>query len=278
MSEKISGGREKLDSAPDIKKTLGQTGLTADLILSEQASESSPVSEAKFFAHEIYDLQMDFAKRLQTLKDQDASMSEQEYERWEDDFSDNWKQIEKQVHRHNLSSSEEARAEEPMIAYTSDTELHKTVEAQAGRFYHVRQTDLRQAIGQSSQPEDVKQKDLNFIRGFVTAVARHLDFKYMSKSDINDYGPDRYESNRTRAHNEAIDYLNKLNDLARSYFVRPFTPREFWTSGVSNATPEMKRRMRYDRDIVEEYYELAFTSDVKRRKAKQEHDLKFGIY
>lgn len=287
MSEKIQGGHEKLTGpSTETLKELGRAGLSAaSETISESASlsrsETTPkspndaaISEAKYFATEIYDLQMDFAGRLEAL---DSPMSEKEYRKWEDDFSDNWGQITKQVQRHNLGAKDEAIAEEPMIAYTVDTELHKTIEAQAGNFYHHRQSALREAIQNSTKPDDVKQKDLDFASGFATAVARHLDFKYMTHNDVLAYGPDRYESNRTKAHNDAIDYLNDLNDLCREYDTRPFTPRNFWTSRKSNQTPEIQRRMRYDRDIVEEYYALAFSSDVARREREQARDLKYGM-
>ena len=131
---------------------------------------------------------------------------------------------------------------------------------------------LLNAIRSSDDPE--AEKDLERAKSFYPAVMRHLDFKYTTEPG-EVYGDDEigmrlFEEARTRAHNDVIKCLNDLNDLARKYHVRPFTVRNFLPSDVrskKSQTEAVSKIMRYDRDIIEEYYDIAFSSDVQKRKA-----------
>lgn len=260
------------------KRVLSATELSEFSADFREKQRNSAVEEARYFAGEIYDIQMSFGGRLDKLSTENSKMTREEFEKWEDDFSDNWHRTRRIVQENNMTSDQEAEAEEPMIAYTTDTLLHRTIEAQAGNWYHERQAALKQAISASDTPAEQKEQELQFLSGFYGAVSEHLDYKYMSQSDIADYGAQRYETDRTAAHNDAIDYLNNLNDLAIKYGTRPFTPRNFWNSRNKSQTIPMQKKMRYDRDIIEEYYAIAFSSDVRKREAKQQHDLRFGLY
>ena len=102
----------------------------------------------------------------------------------------------------------------------------------------------------------------------------------MSPQDIrNDYDGnwEKYDSDRTFAHNMTIRLLNELNDLARRvYHTTPFTPRNFWTSekDMKKQTPAESTRMRYDRDVVEEYYSIAFSEEVLKRNRQLQRQMR----
>jgi hypothetical protein len=161
---------------------------------------------------------------------------------------------------------DEADVESAMFFTKDEATLHETIEAQAGAYYRDRARALREAIRASDDPH--KEEDEDVLYGFFAAVSRHLDYKYMTPEDIRlSYGKDyhEYDQDRTFAHNNAIRQLNKLNDLARKYGTTPFTPRQFWTSEKKDQTPAVSKRMRYDRDVVEEYYAIAFSEEVAKR-------------
>ena len=239
--------------------------------------EKAPEEAAKFFKN-IYEIQDDFERRSQIISEQNSIMSQKEFERWEDAFSFEYNLAQKEINQAHLNLDTIAEATQNMVTSTDDSELHKTIEAQAGNFYYQRANDLRKAIQASKDPN--AKKDLGYIGDFLNSVERHLDFKYMSPEEVNDYGYREYEVHRTAAHNSAIDHLNGLNDLAKKYNTHPFTVRNFWTSRLrdkSSQTPAIAKVMRYDRDIVEEYYTIAFSSEVRKREAKQRHKEKYGL-
>jgi hypothetical protein len=225
--------------------------------------ERAPV-EVSFWADDIKSIELNFAKQLRRSEERgEALISEKEFLIWESDYRDDWERIQGQVRLAHVSMAEEAKAEAPMVVYTREEDLRTTVEAQAGVFFAKRARELAQAGGGEAVQE------------FTRAVDKHLDFKYMGPDEVRDYGYEDYERGRTIAHNNAIKALNKLNQVADNLGTTRFTPRDFWTSEVQQQTPDMSRRMRFDRDIVEEYYALAFSAEVKRREAKQRRDMMF---
>ena len=195
-------------------------------------------------------------------------MTQKEFERWEDAIADEMRPATEEMRIGEMKFSEKAEVMQSMVAYRVDTELSKTIEARAGDYYTERDKALRTAIKESGRAD--AEKDLAYLNGFFPVVARHLDFKYMTAEDVRDYGSTMYESQRTKAHNDTIRYLNGLNRLAQKYGTRAFVARDFWTSDLCDKkaqTPAIAAVMRYDRDIVEEYYAIAFSSEVRKRKA-----------
>lgn len=244
--------------------------------LKQEIKEGAP-GMAAFYYNNARDTELAFAKRNNDIKNNGGGkMSEKEFLRWEEDLEADLRQAESEERRGRLSFSQATEARQHMVAYYVDTELHKTIEAQAGNYYDERDRALRQAIKDSGKPE--AEEDLMYLNGFYPSVAHHLEYKYMTASAARDYGADRYESERTRAHNDAIRRLNGINDLARKYGTRPFTVRNFVTSDLVNKNAQSlatQRVMRYDRDIVEEYYAIAFSYEVRDIKAKFEHERKY---
>ncbi len=245
--------------------------------LNTKIKTAAPLNAAERFGDAL-DAEKAFDRRRGALAENGQEMTEKEFERWEDALADDLNYAEAQLTKNSPSLEDIAEAEQKMIFSTNDQELSKTIEAQAGKFYRSRMQSLREAIQQFGG-EDM-DADLNSASDFYPAVMEHLDFKYMTPEDIHEYGFDRYENNRTRAHNGAIRQLNKINDLAKKYHVRPFTVRNFWTSDLRRKeaqTPAVAKVMRYDRDLVEEYYAIAFSSESERRRKVQEQQSRFGF-
>ena len=267
-------------TAPNNEQQTSQNGIQAANTLRkfrQQQAEKAPTEATRLFK-EIREIQQDFANRSATIQENGEIMSQKEFEKWEDAFADEYNSAQREISSANLNLDAEAEATQHMVTYTQDSELHKTIEAQAGNFYYERHDALRQAI-QSSDDENTKE-DLKYLGNFLSSVERHLDYKYMTPEEVRDYGPDAYERQRTVAHNNAIEHLNGLNKLAKKYGTRPFTVRNFWPSnirGKRGQTPAIAKVMRYDRDIVEEYYAITFSIEVRKREAKQRRSGKYGI-
>ena len=238
-------------------------------------AEKAPENATEFYKNAL-DVEKDFDRRRQTIESEGSEMSQKEFEKWEDALSNEIGYAEQELKKTDGKLETIAQCEQATIFSTDDAELHKTIEAQAGKFYHKRMSALREAI-QSSNDES-SEADLNYAKDFYGTVMSHLDFKYMTPEDVRSYGYEEYERGRTHAHNAAIEHLNGLNDLARKYHVRPFTVRNFWPSNLrnkSNQTQAVSKVMRYDRDLVEEYYAIAFSSEIQRRKKVQERQMRY---
>lgn len=234
------------------------------------------IREGKELSKEIQTYERGFTKQLERS---DGKVPKKEFETWENLLGDQLRIIQDKVNFGNLSLEQEAEARHPMITYRKEEELQKTIEAQAANFYHERFDALQQAIKESDSP--TKDEDLAYIKNYYGTVVRHLDFKYMDRDEVADYGYEAYESGRTRAHNNTIKHLNGMNNLARKYHTRPFTVRNFWTSDLrrkEDQTPAVADIMRYDRDIVEEYYAIAFSSEVQKREYQQKRNRRYGFY
>lgn len=243
--------------------------------IQEKRAEKATKNAARYFEN-TRETQEDFAKYLLETKSSGGKISAKEFEMWEDDFAEWWNIAQNEVNQAGFNFNARAEAEQHAVTYTDDSELYKTIEAQAGNFYDERNDALRKAI--SSSKEESAQKDLDFLAEFPGVVARHLNFKYMTREEIIDYGAEEQDRQRTAAHNDAIRHLNGINDLARKYGTRPFTVRNFLPSDSRVKTTAVEKVMRYDRDIVEEYYAIVFSSEVRKREAEQKRLRKYGIY
>ena len=231
-----------------------------------EQSVKAPEAATSFYKAAL-EVEKDFDSRMETIRQSDNEMSQREFEKWEDALSDEIGYAEEELRKTDGKIDTIAESEQAMIFSTNEQELHRTIEAQAGRFYHARMSSLREAIQDSGN--QAAKEDLDYAQSFYSTVMKHLDFKYMSPEDVRNYGFDEYERGRTKAHNDAIKHLNGINDLAEKYHVRPFTIRNFWPSDIrdkKNQTSAISSVMRYDRDLVEEYYAVAFSSEVERIK------------
>ncbi len=244
--------------------------------------------EAIYHSGEIKDSEFSFAKRLTKLEEAGEKISEKELERWEDILASEYKRMEENLELGEIHGIE-ARTEvlQHMVAYPGEgreEDLRNTIEARSGDCFYERREALKKAADNPGVDEQKKSRVVDLLNKFVSVVYEHIDLKYMDKQDIREqYGDDghMYEYIRRTAHNNAIKYLNELNDLAKELNVRPFTPRNFLPSDLvdeKHQTGAEKIVFRYDRDIVEEYYAFAFPSATRKAQAIADQKERFGIY
>lgn len=266
----------KLQEENTLANGWGEVAKMAREYMDEQA-EKAPERATRFYK-EALNIQIDFDRRTQAIESKNETMTKKEFEKWEDALSDEITYADKELKSTDYTLETIANSEQAMIFSADSNELHKTIEARAGFFYRDRMNALRQAI--STSADEKASEDLEYAKDFYNVVMTHLDYRYMPPEDIRDYGYDKYDHDRTRAHNAVINHLNNLNNLAKKYNVRPFTVRNFWTSDLrdeKHQTASVAKVMRYDHYIVEEYYSLAFTSEAKRREYILNRQMRSGI-
>ena len=267
----------KGENAPTTEEPTEWDGLAEAVDNFEKQRREMAPQRAKESYRNILGYQRSFEKRNATLKQSGERMSQKEFEKWEDLMGDELKLADREADIGNFTLEQKAEGEQYMITSADDSELHKTIEAQAGNFYYSRMADIKKAIEDAGGDKE----EIKYLNEFYPTVVEHLDFKYMSKEEVRDRGVKETESNRTKAHNDVIKRINGVNDLARKYHVRPLTVRNFLPSDVrrkEDQTPAVSRVMRYDRDIIEEYYEIAFSREVQRREAIVAQQKRFGFY
>lgn len=243
-----------------------------------QETEKAPEYAADFYRAAL-DVTKDFDRRRQTLESENQKMSRTEFEKWEDALSDEIGYARKELEKTDNSLETMAECAQYMILTTDEEKTYKTIEAQAGNYYHERSAALKQAIESSGQSES--KQDLDSIRKFYYAVVDHLDYRYPMPGEVERRGYEEFEKERTLSHNNLIKAFNDINDLARKYHVRPFTIRNFCPSDArdkKDQTPAVARLMKYDRYVLQSFYIAAFSSEEQRRKAKQERENRLGIY
>jgi hypothetical protein len=243
----------------------------------------NPENDARLNASRANDVQAAFGRRVQRLSSEETKMSQKEFDRWEDEYTEYIDKTEEKTNETNPNYAKYCEVMAGIITYPGggrEKDLHNTIEAQAGNYYFDRKNALAQAINDSDESEEKKKAELAKIDEFVYAVYEHIDFKYMGRDEQLDYGPERYDAERTKVHNKAIRCLNAINDLAEKYDTRPFTPRNFNPSDTvprNSQTQSEALLFRYDRDIVEEYYAIAFAEKEQQARAKLERNLRYGI-
>ena len=243
-----------------------------------QETEKAPDYAADFYRAAL-DITRDFDRRRQALESEDQKMSKTEFEKWEDALSDEIGYARKELEKTDNSLETMAECAQYMILTTDEEKTYKTIEAQAGNYYHERSAALKQAIESSGQSES--KQDLDSIRKFYYAVVDHLDYRYPMPGEVERRGYEEFEKERTLSHNNLIKAFNDINDLARKYHVRPFTIRNFCPSDArekKDQTPAVARLMKYDRYVLQSFYIAAFSSEEQQRKAKQERENRLGIY
>ena len=231
------------------------------------------------FYRAALDVTRDFDRRRQALESEDQKMSKTEFEKWEDALSDELEFAGDELEKTDNTLETMAQCAQYMILTTDEEKTYKTIEAQAGNYYHERSAALKQAIESSGQPES--KQDLDSSRKFYYAVVDHLDYRYPMPGEVERRGYEEFEKERTLPHNNLIKSFNDINDLARKYHVRPFTIRNFCPSDArdkKDQTPAVARLMKYDRYVLQSFYIAAFSSEEQRRKAKQERENRLGIY
>lgn len=261
---KLGKERTSSQTTEQNKKTAPPEWVRSVLDSFQQQKAEAP-GLAKEKAKDIATLNQQFIKRNKQIREGNHFMSKKEFLNWEDDYATEWKFLQEYLQDGNLTTTEkEAEVETPMLFTLDKDVIGETIEVQAGEYYRERSRALRDAIRASDNPK--KEADLKTVDDFFTSVYRHVELRYMTIDEQRSkYGSEggRYDAARTSAHNNVIDHLNQLNDLARKYSTTPFTPRKFWKSIGTNQTESVARRMKYDRGVVEEYYTLAFSKELE---------------
>ena len=255
-----------------LKNSTNDENLSMDAPETTYSPEESAREAAEYWADSARDIEKQFGERIGALGGE--QMSQKEFERWEQDYAEYCNNMENKIHQFPISFQDECEVKRKIVAYPGagrEAELKNTIEAQAGNYYYERRTALKKAIEESGKSDEEKEKELLKIEEFYSSVMEHVELKWMTPDDVNDYGPDRYERRRTQVHNDAMKNLNRLNILCDSYRMTPFTARNFCPSDASDAshrTGAEATLMRYDRDIVEEYYAIAFPDASKKAEAR----------
>lgn len=224
---------------------------------------------AKQHIANMVDTEAAFRKQLDRIESRGtAHISRKEFEIWEDDYAHDWDLAHQEMNKGGvLASADRAEIEQPAMMGDGKS-LEKTIEAQAGHFFFERSEALSSAIQDSDDPN--RAEDLRLLSSFFSSVQSHLDYKYTDARGFDAWEAEQYDRSRTKAHNELIKHLNKLNELAKKYGTRPFTMRNFWTSENSRVIdpPHVKQRMLHDRHQVEAYCATAFTRAVEAAKER----------
>lgn len=230
---------------------------------------------ADFHGKTIASQERSFMAKQKRLAKEQKTVPKEEFLEAEDRYAREWEKIQDCIKDGNMAWSAALTAEaekEVCFANSGDTDtIARSIEVFAANFFDERSNALVQAIRENGGTDD----EVRTVTSFYKSVNDHLYFKYMTPSEKRDYGDREYERSRTHAHNNAIKHLNKLNELARKYGTRPFTPRDFLPSDLTGQTEAMKRKMRYDRDAVEEYYAVAFSDEEERAKKRFDRTANF---
>lgn len=253
-----------------------QVAKLAEQAYAEQV-EIAPEQATMFFKSAL-SVEKDFDRRRQAVESNGDEMTQKEFEEWEDALSDEIGCAENELRKTDHTLETVAECERVMTHFAGDTELYRTIEAQAGRFYHERISNLREAIQSSGDKQ--AQEELDYVKGFYNTVMVHLDYKYMTRDEVIDFGYEEHDKSQIFAHNNVIKHLNGLNELAKKYHVRPLTVRNFWPSDLreeKDQTAAVRDVMRYDRHSVEGYYATAFSSEVQKREYIRARKEKYGI-
>lgn len=238
-------------------------------------------SDEAWMAKQAREIQKDFGNRIKSLAESKEKMSQKEFERWEEEYSEQYNTADERLHEKGVRYDKYCEAMVNAVAYPGsgrEDDLKDTIEAYAGNYYHERRLELMKAIDASGKTEEEKEKDRLAPDLFIEAVYRHIQFKYATREDQERKGYERFDRERTGCHNDTLKRLNDLNDLAREYEVKPFTARNFNPSDTVEKkfqTMDESTIFRYDRDIVEEYYSIILPDDVEKARRRLEEDMRF---
>jgi hypothetical protein len=230
--------------------------------------KSEAGEEIKYASEQIQDLEYDFRRKLAKLRENNRRyISREEYEIYENDYADYWRIIDSKMdyldyHPEEREGAEfEAYYEAELFpdidkADASSAEVKDSIEAQAGNFYGERSRALIRAIEASDS--DTKEKDLAAVKQFEISIAEHIDYRNDAKNkNVTDW--EKFDKERTKAHNDAIRHFNAINHLAKKYGTKPLFPRDFWTTQIfKDPTYFMDKKAHFDHYAFQAYYENAF--------------------
>lgn len=232
--------------------------------------ESTPVDEIRHWSQKYAEDERDFARfaeRQQIATPEDRSKYEKRLLAYEHDIKFHWGMLEDETAAamsDGLRLNLYQRAEVQQIG-TSTIEPSKSIEAALGVFYDQRMQELSDQIRSVNNADTAK--DLALAGQTWKRVRDYLE----ASQDIELLQMDAngYHRTRTACHNNMIQQLNALNQLAQKYGTTPFTPRKFMDNnfaynGRLDKGGWLNSRAEYDRETVMQYFTKAFQKDFSR--------------
>ena len=104
-------------TTPNNEQQTSQDGIQAANSLRkfrQQQTERAPAEAARLF-NEVRDIQQDFAKRSATIQENGETMSQKEFEKWEDAFSYEYDAAQREISSAGLNLDTEAEATQHMV-------------------------------------------------------------------------------------------------------------------------------------------------------------------
>ena len=257
--EKFESSEEKALSRENTEKlgkiTTNLTGYIDGSAKSDRAEkrEKEAREELEYWAGEYRNIELAFSKR-------EKKADLEEYEKWENEAKMAFSNVEKTERSCRFASLYEKDATERLAA----VEGKDSIEAYAGNFYDERNQVLVNKIMKSNSSE--AEKDVEIVGDLHILVYAYInackDYK------LKGFDPLQYQNNRKNKHNNMIERLNNINELAEKYNVTRLTFRNFITNDFPydarrDSRGETNARAEYDRSSVENYIRTAFSSDFR---------------
>lgn len=223
---------------------------------------------------DIYrDTEQDFAK-YRAQADLSTPENRAKYEKtlvkYEDEIAWDWQTLRSNINAAKTSGAIKGLYEEAAtsrVGGDSSVDPKDSIEAACGIFYQDRMAELVSRVDGGTLSAEDKQSQKSLLGQTWQKVSRYLDA--VGDMELQHENLSEYERARKAAHNSMIEQLNNINDLARDYQVKPFTPRNFFDGNVPynrylDHNQSLRNRAEYDRDTVMNYFRTVFTRDFDR--------------
>ncbi len=255
---------------------------TAELPEDSIDPAAQAVENVKYWGQEYNDLESQFIDYRQTVDFDDPAARERyktTLRRYEDEIGHIWGYMEdatKTANTYNRLGDPYSRSAAQEITIL-DHQEGATVEASSSIFYSERMHALQGAIqADASLAPEESQARSDLLRSTWSKVLKRIE----ANQDIAERrkDPEAHFYYCNRLHDDLIRHLNQMNDLAKSYQLEPFTPRNFITND-RNYSPQRDRngdyhaRVETDRTIVDYYFRQVFSRDYARIDYKTSRDL-----
>lgn len=278
--EKLERAEEKnTQSEAKTAREVGRKVLAVDEDGAEQlvkkTEASSPREEVEYWAKEYNDTEMQFAQYSRGLPIDRAKNPEYRttLEKYEEDIAFDWQRLEESTNKAMSSQLLHSPYEVADAQRLGVVEPHETVEAELGIFYDERAKALNdKVIAAEATEETAAEQQLlrQTWRKVMDYIEAATDYDFLHR----DYSA--YQDMRRFCHNNMIQQLNALNQLAEKYDCKRFTPRDFMTNDFKydkrrDRTGRLNQRANYDRETVLGYFRTVFDKDFRSadRKAQR---------
>lgn len=271
-----SAGRGEAGEALSPKardQKLGQAALSAEAAAERPDPREQLRERVQYWSGEYTTVERQFAQYAAAETTKVASDAYfRSLRKYEEDAGFNWRQLEKSTAEAQtgraVSGIYDTAQLQSIGTFTISPE--KSIEAAVGCFYDERMSALQSSI--ESSPDltpDERAQQVALLHDTWPRVNAYLQATgdYETLHD----GPEGYENYhriRNTCHNQMIQQLNQLNDLARTHGLTPFTPRNFITNSFEynsrfDRGGYLNSRAEYDRETVLSYFAQVFAKDFR---------------